>query len=82
MNGLKKPPPLPHEGPQPGSFPVLTPHIHKLVFLTFDGKEDPLPWINRCEQFFRGQKMPAIEQVWYALYHQTGDAQQWYMHLM
>ena len=35
---------------------MLTPRIHKLSFPTYDGKEDPLPWINRCEQFFRGQK--------------------------
>ncbi|XP_066351724.1 uncharacterized protein [Miscanthus floridulus] len=35
---------------------MLMPRIHKLSFPTYDGKEDPLPWINRCEQFFRGQK--------------------------
>jgi hypothetical protein len=57
------------------------PHIHKLNFLTYDDKEDPLSWINRCEQFFRGQKTPETEQVWYASYHLTGGAQQWYMRL-
>jgi hypothetical protein len=25
-------------------------HDHKLLFPTFDGSEDPLPWLNRCEQ--------------------------------
>jgi hypothetical protein len=25
---------------------------HKLLFLTYDGKDDPLPWLNRCGQFF------------------------------
>jgi hypothetical protein len=69
------PPPYPYPGTQPGSFPVLTPRIHKLNFPTYDGKEDPLLWINRCEQFFRGQKTPETEQVWYASYHLTGGAQ-------
>jgi hypothetical protein len=26
----------------------------RLEFPTFDGKEDPLPWLNCCETFFRG----------------------------
>jgi hypothetical protein len=26
----------------------------RLEFPTFDGKEDPLTWLNRCETFFRG----------------------------
>jgi hypothetical protein len=78
---MNMPPPYPYTGTPPGSFPVLTPRIHKLNFLTYDDKEDPLPWINRYEQFFRGQKTPETEQVWYASYHLTGGAQQWYMHL-
>jgi hypothetical protein len=28
-------------------------HGHKLLFPTYDGREDPLPWLNRCDQFFR-----------------------------
>jgi hypothetical protein len=59
----------------------LHPRPHKLSFPTYDGKEDPLPWINRCEQFFRGQMTPEHDQVWYASYHLTGTAQQWYMRL-
>jgi hypothetical protein len=47
-------PPYPHKGPKLGSFPILQPRIHKLSFPTFNGNEDPLPWINYCEQFFRG----------------------------
>jgi hypothetical protein len=75
------PPPYPHPLISPGSFLVLQPRIHKLTFPTFDSKEDPLPWLNRCEQFFRGQKMPDTEQVWYASFHLTGGAQQWNMRL-
>lgn len=54
----------------------LTPRLHKLSFPTYDGKKDLLPWINRCEQFFRGQKTPENDQVWYASYHLIGLAQQ------
>jgi hypothetical protein len=45
------------------SFPVFQPRYHKLSFPTYDGKEEPLPWLNRCEQFFRGQKTPNNEKV-------------------
>jgi hypothetical protein len=24
--------------------------------MTYDGAEDPLNWLNHCEQFFRGQR--------------------------
>jgi hypothetical protein len=76
------PPPFPYQGTLPGSFPVLTPRLHKLHFPMCDNKEDPLPWINRCEQFFRGQKTLETEQVWYASYHMAGGVQQWYMRMM
>lgn len=29
------------------------PRYHKLDFPKFDGHGDPLPFLNRCEQFFR-----------------------------
>jgi hypothetical protein len=30
------------------------PKFYKLEFPTYDGSEDPLPWLTHCEQFFRG----------------------------
>lgn len=27
--------------------------LHKFDFPRYDGKSDPLPWLNRCEKFFR-----------------------------
>lgn len=53
----------------------------KLEFPTYDGKGDPLPWLNRCETFFRGQKTPESRRVWYASLHLLGDAQLWYYRL-
>lgn len=50
-------------------------HFHprvRLEFPTFEDKEDPLPWLNRCETFFRGQGTPEPRRVWYAAMHLTG----------
>jgi hypothetical protein len=44
------PPPLNLcKGTPLGSFSAPMAHIHKLAFPTYDGKEDPLPWINCCD---------------------------------
>ena len=55
--------------------------FHKLEFPTFDGTGNPLPFLNRCEHYFRGQHTLEEEQVWLAVLHLQGSAQQWYMHL-
>ncbi|XP_066389781.1 uncharacterized protein [Miscanthus floridulus] len=57
----------------------VVPKYHKLVFPTFDGKEDPLGWLNKCEQFFNGHQTRHADRVWLASYHLTGVAQQWYL---
>ena len=54
------------------------PRFHKLTFPTFDGKTDPLGWLNKCEQFFRGQHTRENTKVWLASFHLTEGAQQWY----
>ena len=54
------------------------PKYHKLSFPVYDGKEDPLGWLNRCESFFHGQLTKEADKVWLASFHMTGDAQQWY----
>jgi hypothetical protein len=54
------------------------PRFHRLEFATFDGKEDPIQWLNRCDQFFDGQRTIEEEKVWLASYHMTGVARTWY----
>ena len=54
------------------------PRYHKLTFPTFDGRNDPLGWLNKCEQFFRGQQTRDNAKVWLASFHLTDGAQQWY----
>jgi hypothetical protein len=53
-------------------------HGHKLLFPTYDGTKDPLPWLNRCEQFFRIQSTEEAGKVFLAAFYMTGDAAQWY----
>ena len=50
------------------------PKFHILSFPTYDGKEDPLGWLNRCESF-RGQLTREADKVWLASFHMTGSAQ-------
>jgi hypothetical protein len=52
-----------------------------LDFPKFEGKEDPLIWLNRCEQFFWGRRTDEAFKVWLAAYHMVGVAQEWYMQL-
>ena len=60
-----------HGGPPP-------PRFAKLDFATYEGTEDPLNWLNQCEQFFRGQRTLASDRTWLASYHLRGAAQTWY----
>jgi hypothetical protein len=57
--------------------PIL-PKFYKLEFTMYDGTEDPLNWLNHCEQFFRGQRTPATDHTWLASYHLWGATQTWY----
>ncbi|XP_037416706.1 uncharacterized protein LOC119279628 [Triticum dicoccoides] len=54
------------------------PRFAKLDFATYDGTEDPLNWLNQCEQFFWGQRTLASDRTWLASYHLRGAAQTWY----
>jgi hypothetical protein len=44
----------------------------------YDGKEDLLGWLNRCEHFFRAQHTRDTDKVWLASFHMTRPAQHWY----
>uniref|UniRef100_A0A0E0N2U0 Uncharacterized protein n=1 Tax=Oryza rufipogon TaxID=4529 RepID=A0A0E0N2U0_ORYRU len=45
------------------------PCYHKLDFPKFDRKGDPIHFLNRCEQFYRGPCTLKEEKVWLAFYH-------------
>ena len=48
--------------PPPASQP-LAPITHKLRFPEYNGKEDPVPWLHKCEQFFRAYRTPETDKV-------------------
>jgi len=55
--------------------PAPTIPIYRMLeFHHYDGKEDPLGWLTRCEQFFRGQRMVEVDKVWLASYNLTSVA--------
>ena len=54
------------------------PRFQKLDFPRFDGKSDPLIFINRCESYFLQQRIMDEERVWMASYNLEEGAQLWY----
>jgi hypothetical protein len=51
---------------------------HKLKFPKFDGSDDPLPWLNRCEQYFHVRRTPEHQRVTFAAFYLLDDAQLWF----
>jgi hypothetical protein len=57
------------------------PRFQKIDFPRFDGKSDPMLFVNRCESYFHQQRIMEEEKVWMASYHLEGVAQSWYLQL-
>ncbi|KAJ1294896.1 hypothetical protein BS78_01G181300 [Paspalum vaginatum] len=57
------------------------PRFHKLDFPRYDGKTDPMLFINKCESYFTQQRTMAEERVWMASYNLEDVAQHWYIQL-
>ena len=55
------------------------PRFQKLDFPRYDGKSDPLIFINRCESYFHQQRIMEEEKVWMASYNLEEGAQLWYI---
>ena len=54
------------------------PRFQKMDFPRYDGKSDPLIFINRCESYFHQQRIME-EKVWMASYNLEEGAQMWYI---
>ena len=54
---INLPPPFPYHWTLPGSFPILMPCLYKLNFPMYDGKEDPLPWINHYSSSSKAKRL-------------------------
>lgn len=68
-------PELPHEDHDDARG---VPRFYKMPFPTYDGKEDPLGWLNRCDHFFRAQNIRDADKVGLASFHMLGIAQHWF----
>jgi hypothetical protein len=66
------------EGPRDLDRP---PRFQKLDFPHYDGKTDPMLFINKCESYFRQQHTMTEERVWMASYNLEDVAQLWYIQL-
>lgn len=55
------------------------PRFQKMDFPKYDGKTDPLAFINRCESYFHQQRIIEEEKVWMASYNLEDIAQLWYI---
>ena len=55
------------------------PKFQKMDFPRYDGKTDPLIFLNRCESYFHQQRIMEEERVWMASYNLEEGAQLWYM---
>jgi hypothetical protein len=55
------------------------PRLQKMDFPRYDGKSDPLIFINRCESYFHQQRIMEEEKVWMASYNLEDKAQLWYI---
>jgi hypothetical protein len=51
---------------------------HKVEFPKFNGSDDPMPWLNRCECYFRLRGTPENMWVQVASFYFLDDAQVWY----
>jgi hypothetical protein len=71
-------------GPRPDSgdhHQDRPPKYWRPEFPRFDGKGDPLPFINKCESFFQQQRIMPEERVWMASYNLHDVAHLWYLQL-
>jgi hypothetical protein len=69
-------------GPRPGTAEHHNhrpPRFQKMDFPHYDGKSDPLSFINRSESYFHQQRIMEEEKVWMASYNLEDGAQMWYM---
>ncbi|CAO2161375.1 unnamed protein product [Urochloa humidicola] len=68
-----------HGGSGGGRFYDRPPKPGKLDFPKYSGKDDPLPFLNRCEAYFQLGRIMEEEKVLMAALHLEDMAQLWYM---
>ncbi|KAK8936216.1 hypothetical protein KSP39_PZI014037 [Platanthera zijinensis] len=54
----------------------------RMDFPIFEGRDDPLPWLQRCEFYFNNQQVSEEDKVGLASFHLLGAAQLWVTQLL
>jgi hypothetical protein len=67
------------KAPSGEHFQDRPPKHQKMDFPRYDGKSDPLAFINRCESYFFQQRIMEEEKTWMASYNLVDGAQMWYI---
>lgn len=57
------------------------PTTHKLEFSKFNDTNNPLPWLNKCENYFHVRCTPEPQRVALATCYLLDDAQLWFHRL-
>lgn len=56
----------------------MTPPRPKINFPHYDGESDPLPWLSKCDTYFRGMRTWEYDKVWQASLHEGVTAKWFY----
>lgn len=51
----------------------MIPRYSKIEFPTYDGTDDPLGWLRRCDRFFLNQRSVEGDKVGLAAFHLIGE---------
>ena len=82
LHKAQQPPSSSSSGPRFGSgehHQDRPPRFQQMDFPKYDGKSDPLAFINRCESYFLQQRIMEEEKVWMASSNFEAGAHLWYI---
>lgn len=77
FDDTEEPPADKHKGKGEANYQNQKCYIPRLDFPIFDG-EDPVDWIEECEQYFELYQIPEMHKTRMATMSLTGDAKAWY----
>ena len=60
------------------SAPLQPAAVQKLRFPKYNGADNPLVWLHKCDQYFLSWSTPEDQKVWIASFYLDGVASEWY----
>lgn len=62
-------------------FHLDQPRLPRLELPIYDGSEDPITWLNKCEHYFRAYQTTEEDKVWMATFRLSSIAHSWFYQL-